>query len=105
MMNKIVKLYKNTIPYCKSFVAKILFVLALLALIISFIQLSNSNIKYSILSLCYSGVFFSSSFYNHIVSTNKVEKSKSNVRLIYSSLILGFFIGTTFTYVILKIIL
>ena len=90
----------------KSYLRGILLASGILSLFISLMQLLNDNVKYSILSLCYSSIFIMAYIQNLVISKNKkAGLLESNPRLIYSSLMLGLFLGITVAYIVLEMIL
>ena len=82
----------------------ILFLIGTASLIISIFQFSNANIKYAILSLCFSSIFIAGEFHNHMLIKIKQDDNSNNYNtIIHTSLILGIALGITITYLILKI--
>ena len=89
-----------------TFPSRILFLIGTASLIISIYQFSNSNIKYAILSLCFSLLFISGEFHNRALIKIKQDKNSSNYnKIIYTTLILGISLGITITYLILRILI
>ena len=85
----------------KNIFSKVLFVFGLISLMISIIQLYNSNITDGILSLFYTGIFWMGGIHNKFLINYKLSgEHKNSNQIIFSSLMLGIFIGGTCTYLI-----
>jgi len=81
--------------------SKVLFLLGTVSLIISIIQLSNSSLNYGILSLFYTGIFWIGGMHNKILVNLKLDgHHKTFNKIIFTSLMLGMFIGGACTYII-----
>ena len=104
MLNKFIGHFNLEAESTRTLPRWILFLIGTASLIISIYQFGNSNVKYAILSLCFSFLFIVGEVHNRTLIKIKEEyNSNSNFKIVYTSLILGLALGITITYLILKI--